>query len=197
MTTQDKYGVRIPTLGFLTGGVGSADEGIPPQPYETFAYDSALVAASIGDFNVVPYTSVLPPNIPIYNVDDVKQYFTHGGVLEVIIAGAGATRDASTQAIVTGLGLMKSTKTSQGDMVGGYVVEYVQYFDQQITDADAKQDATTQLNSSITHLLEIRNLTAVSEFEVHYNFLNLDKNHGYCLTCLGFLGFTNASAPSV
>ena len=29
-------GVRYPTFAFITGGVGQADEGIPPQPFETF-----------------------------------------------------------------------------------------------------------------------------------------------------------------
>ena len=36
------YGVRYPTLAFITGGVGEANDGIPPQPFETFCYDSAL-----------------------------------------------------------------------------------------------------------------------------------------------------------
>ncbi|MBR3501285.1 MAG: pyruvoyl-dependent arginine decarboxylase, partial [Alphaproteobacteria bacterium] len=35
-------GVRYPTLAFYTGGVGESNEGIPPQPFETFCYDSAL-----------------------------------------------------------------------------------------------------------------------------------------------------------
>ena len=34
------YGVRFPTLAFITGGTGQANEGIPPQPFETFCYDS-------------------------------------------------------------------------------------------------------------------------------------------------------------
>ena len=27
------YGVRYPTLAFITGGTGQANEGIPPQPF--------------------------------------------------------------------------------------------------------------------------------------------------------------------
>ena len=56
-------GVRYPTFAFITGGVGQADEGIPPQPFETFCYDSALMQAKIENFNVVPYTSVLPKEL--------------------------------------------------------------------------------------------------------------------------------------
>ena len=58
-------GVRYPTFAFITGGVGQADEGIPPQPFETFCYDSALMQAKIENFNVVPYTSVLPKELPL------------------------------------------------------------------------------------------------------------------------------------
>nr|WP_307775294.1 hypothetical protein [uncultured Cetobacterium sp.] len=36
-------GTRYPVLGFHTGGVGQSDDGIPPQPFETFCYDSALL----------------------------------------------------------------------------------------------------------------------------------------------------------
>ena len=46
------YGTRYPTLGFYTGGVGQADDGIPPQPFETFCYNSALATAKIQDFNL-------------------------------------------------------------------------------------------------------------------------------------------------
>ena len=56
-------GVRFPTFAFITGGAGQADDGIPPQPFETFCYDSALLQARIENFNVVPYTSVLPKEL--------------------------------------------------------------------------------------------------------------------------------------
>lgn len=89
-------GVRYPTFAFITGGVGQADEGIPPQPFETFCYDSALMQAKIENFNVVPYTSVLPKElfgkiVPLN--DQIVKQFKHGAVLEVIMAGNGASRD--------------------------------------------------------------------------------------------------------
>ena len=83
-------GVRYPTLAFQTGGAGQADEGIPPQPFETFCYDSALMQAKIENFNVIPYTSVLPKELfgNIVPVDKVVNQFKHGAVLEVIMEGA-------------------------------------------------------------------------------------------------------------
>ena len=56
-------GTRYPTLAFITGGAGQAADGIPPQPFETFCYDSALMQAKIENFNIVPYTSVLPKEL--------------------------------------------------------------------------------------------------------------------------------------
>ena len=100
-------GTRYPTLAFYTGGAGQADDGIPPQPFETFCYDSALQQAKIENFNVIPYTSVLPPELfnNIVHIDQVKDQFKHGAVLEVIIAGNGAKIEEH-KAIATGIGIV-------------------------------------------------------------------------------------------
>ena len=114
-------GVRYPTFAFITGGVGQADEGIPPQPFETFCYDSALMQAKIENFNVVPYTSVLPKElfgkiVPLN--DQIVKQFKHGAVLEVIMAGNGASRD-NHKAIATGLGVCWArTKTANSSADG-------------------------------------------------------------------------------
>ena len=72
-------GTRYPTLAFISGGAGQATDGIPPQPFETFCYDSALLEAKIENFNVVPYTSVLPKELygNIVPVDKVVKDFHH------------------------------------------------------------------------------------------------------------------------
>ena len=83
MTT---LGTRYPTLAFISGGVGEAEDGIPPQPFETFCYDSALMQAKIENFNIIPYTSVLPKELynNIVPVDSVASSFKHGAVLFII-----------------------------------------------------------------------------------------------------------------
>ena len=90
MTT---LGTRYPTLAFISGGVGEAEDGIPPQPFETFCYDSALMQAKIENFNIIPYTSVLPKELynNIVPVDSVASSFKHGAVLEVIMAAVSYT----------------------------------------------------------------------------------------------------------
>ena len=103
---DNTLGTRYPTLAFISGGVGEAEDGIPPQPFETFCYDSALMQAKIENFNVIPYTSVLPKELygNIVPVDKVADKFHHGAVLEVIMAANGA-RIEDHRAIATGIGI--------------------------------------------------------------------------------------------
>ena len=115
MTT---LGTRYPTLAFISGGTVEAEDGIPPQPFETFCYDSALLQAKIENFNVIPYTSVLPKELygNILPVEKVEKHFKHGAVLEVIMAANGA-RIEEHRAIATGLGICWGKKN--GKLIGG------------------------------------------------------------------------------
>lgn len=185
-------GTRYPTLAFHTGGAGQADDGIPPQPFETFCYDSALTQAKIQDFNVVPYTSVLPPELynNIYPVDKVTPYFKHGAVLEVIIAGNGSTIN-DHRAIATGVGVCWG-KDKDGKLIGGWAAEYVEYFPTYIDDEIAKGHAEMWLNKSLNHELELRGIEKHSEFQLFHNYVNITQQFAYCLTALGFLNFETA-----
>ena len=184
-----ELGTRYPTLGFYTGGAGQADDGIPPQPFETFCYDSALLQAKIQDFNVVPYTSVLPPELfgNIVPVDQVAHTFKHGAVLEVIMAGNGA-KSTEHKAIATGIGIVWG-KDKKGKFLGGWAAEYVEYFDTYIDDEIAKGHCEMWLNKSLRHELEIRGVEKHSEFQLWHNYVNITKPFGYCLTAMGFLNF--------
>ena len=184
-----QLGTRYPTLGFHTGGTGQSDEGIPPHPFETFCYDSALLEAKIQDFNVVPYTSVLPPELydNIVPVDQVAHTFKHGAVLEVIMAGNGA-KSTEHKAIATGIGIVWG-KDKKGKFLGGWAAEYVEYFDTFIDDEIAKSHCEMWLTKSMNHELELRGCDKHSEFQFFHNYLNITQNFGYCLTALGFLNF--------
>ena len=187
------YGTRYPTLAFHTGGAGQAEDGIPPQPFETFCYDSALAEAKIQDFNVIPYTSVLPPELfgNIVPVEQVEKHFKHGAVLEVIMAGNGARREEH-KAIATGVGIVWGKKGNE--FVGGWAAEYVEYFDTYIDDDIAKAHAEMWLTKSLNHELELRGMQQHSDFQFFHNFVNIEQAFGYSLTALGFLNFENAPA---
>jgi arginine decarboxylase len=149
--------------------------------------------AKIENFNIVPYTSVLPKELygKIYPVDKVAQHFKHGAVLEVIIAGNGA-RSSEHRAIATGVGICWG-QNEKGELIGGWAAEYVEYFDTWI-DADiARAHTEMWLNKSLNHELEIRGVKKHSDFQIFNNYLNITKPFGYCLTALGFLNFQFAN----
>ncbi len=193
---SQEYGTRYPTLCFYSGGAGQAQDGIPPQPFETFCYDSALKQAKIENFNVIPYTSVLPKELygNIVPVDMVADSFHHGAVLEVIMAGNGAKIN-DHKAIATGIGICWG-KDKKGNLIGGWAAEYVEYFSTPIDDEIAEGHAKMWLNKSLNHELALRGVEKHSEFQFFHNYLNLTQPFGYCLTVLGFLNFRNA-APVV
>ena len=189
-------GTRYPTLAFITGGAGQAADGIPPQPFETFCYDSALLQAKIENFNIVPYTSVLPKELfgNILPVDKVAAHFKHGAVLEVIMAGNGA-RIEDHKAIATGVGVCWG-KDKKGNLVGGWAAEYVEYFDTPIDNEIAEGHAKMWLNKSLRHELSIRGVEKHSEFQIWHNFINITQPFAYCLTAMGFLNFRYAAPVS-
>ena len=190
--TNMQLGTRFPTLAFHTGGAGQAQDGIPPQPFETFCYDSALQQAKIQDFNVIPYTSVLPPELfgNIVPVEQVEDQFKHGAVLEVIMAGHGASIQ-DHKAIATGVGVVWG-KDKKGNFLGGWAAEYVEFFDTYIDDQIAQAHAEMWLTKSMNHELELRNVDKHSEFQFFHNYVNITQNFAYSLTALGFLNFEYA-----
>jgi arginine decarboxylase len=183
---DEKFGCRIPTTYFATSGVGQSDEGIPPDPYETFSYDLALQAAGIENFNVVYYTSVLPPESYEVPIDKVKPYFKHGAVLESIMAKAGGYRGDTVAAGVGRVWAIDST----GSFVGGFAAEYERIYDrQQVSPLQAEKDAVQQLTKSLKHELTIRGLTQKGEMKFTVTSLYIEKKYGIALAALGFVNF--------
>jgi hypothetical protein len=73
-----EIGCRIPKEYFWVIGRGESDVGI-----ETGSYDAALHMAGMENYNVMLYTSVLPPEtVELPHLPDIH----HGSVLEGIIA---------------------------------------------------------------------------------------------------------------
>ena len=183
---DENFGCRIPTTYFATSGVGQSDEGIPPDPYETFSYDLALQAAGIENFNVVYYTSVLPPESYEVPIDKVKPYFKHGAVLESIMAKAGGYRGDT---LAVGVGRVWAID-STGSFVGGFAAEYERIYDRQkVSPEQAEKDAVQQLTKSLQHELDIRELTQKGEMKFTVTSLYIEKKYGLALAALGFVNF--------
>jgi pyruvoyl-dependent arginine decarboxylase len=195
-----RFAPRIPTRYFRTGGTGTSWQGLPPDPYETFSYDVALLQAGIEDFNVVPYTSVMPPEchgneVPI---SAVAPHFHPGSVLEVIMAKIGAEvnpRAKTTLCSAVGI-VWAAEKDTPATLRNGYAAEYEFNHSGTVGDDEARAAAEKQVNASLDHELAIRGLVEHkgSKREYRIDVLQLayaenESRYGTCLSALGFVEF--------
>lgn len=181
-------GPRVPLAYFATTGTGQSDQGIPPDPYETFSYDLALLEAGIENFNVVYYTSVLPRDSYEVSLDAVKKTFTHGAVLESIMAKAGGEKGDT---VCAGIGRVWAVD-SGGAYIGGFAAEYEYVYNKQTVDpATAEANAKKQLMASLNHELSIRGLSQQPNRPMKFNItsLQITENYGIALAALGFITF--------
>lgn len=129
-----EMGCRIPRDYFWVIGWGESDVGI-----ETGSYDAALHMAGIENYNVMLYTSVLPPEaVELDHLPDIH----HGSVLEGIMA-IQHTDKAGTR-ITAGLLLARVYHISTGSFLGGFACEYAGNGSTEEAHANLKE-AMTQL----------------------------------------------------
>jgi arginine decarboxylase len=109
-----EIGCRIPKEYFWVIGWGESDVGI-----EVGSYDAALDMAGIENYNVMLYSSVLPPDaVELSCLPDIH----HGSVLEGIIAIRHTDKPGTR--ITAGLLLAKVYRNSDGSYLGGFACEY-------------------------------------------------------------------------
>jgi arginine decarboxylase len=129
-----EIGCRIPREYFWTIGWGESDVGI-----ETGSYDAALHMAGIENYNVMLYTSVLPPDtVELSHLPDIH----HGSVLEGIIAIQHT--DTPGTRITAGVLLAKVYRHSDGSYLGGFACEYAGHGSLEEAEANL-QEAMQQL----------------------------------------------------
>jgi arginine decarboxylase len=109
-----ELGCRIPKDYFWAIGWGESDVGI-----ETGSYDAALTMAGIENFNIMLYTSVLPPEATeISHLPDIH----HGSVLEGILAIQHTDKPGTR--ITAGVLLAKVFRKADESFLGGFACEY-------------------------------------------------------------------------
>ena len=186
-TGGTEFGVRVPTAYVVTTGTGQSDDGIPPDPYETFSYDLALQEAGIDNFNVVPYTSVLPKESFEVSREDAEATYHHGAVLESIMAKAGGVKGDT---IVAGVGRVWAVDPETDEEIGGFAAEYeFIYAGEEVPKEEAEEAAKAQLKRSLEHELSIRKLEQTGEMTFDVAYLHIEKKYGMALAQLGFLDF--------
>jgi arginine decarboxylase len=109
-----EIGCRIPREYFWTIGWGESSVGI-----ETGSYDAALTMAGIENFNIMLYSSVIPPEaVESPHLPAIH----HGSVLEGIIAVQHTDRPGTE--ITAGLLLAKVFELATDRYLGGFACEY-------------------------------------------------------------------------
>ena len=98
------------------------------------------------------------------------------------MAANGARRDEH-KAIATGLGICWG-KDKDGNLIGGWAAEYVEYFDTFIDDEIAKGHAHMWLNKSLNHELALRGVEKHSEFQIWHNYVNITPRAQFLRTAL-------------
>jgi Uncharacterized conserved protein len=68
----------------VADGVIHISSGVGSGPTELAAYDAALAAANVHDYNLVPVSSVIPPSATIRCVDSIPPLGPVGGQLSVV-----------------------------------------------------------------------------------------------------------------
>jgi len=131
-------GCRIPKAYFCTSGFGETDSGGGVDPWETGSYDLALEAAGICDFNVMKYTSVMPPESHEVNQNEARLHYVHGAVTEAIMSQINGVQG---DRLSVGVARCQVTRKSDGKSIGGYAAEYEGH----ATEADVKKILTQDL----------------------------------------------------
>lgn len=180
-------GSRIPELYVVVEGAGQSNQGPGLDPWETCAYDLALLEAGIENANVVKYTSVLPPEAEEISMKEAKarHLFHHGMVLECIMAQVNGQEG---QHICAGVGTMQ-VYHDNGDgtetHVGGFAAEYEGYG----SPKKAKECLTASLKGIFDRRYGGRADYRMESIKLHTKDLVVDDDYGTALVALGFLTF--------
>ena len=169
-----EIGCRIPKEYFWVIGWGESDVGI-----ETGSYDAALHMAGIEDYNVLLYTSVLPPEAAeLPHLPDIH----HGSVLEGIIAVQHTDKPGTR--ITAGLLMAKVYRNSDGSSLGGFACEYA--------GNGSVEEAEINLREAMQQLFARRYQTKLYSLEIGKSVARTytpDKPFGTILVGIGFASY--------
>ena len=165
------YGNRIPIEYFATDGVGESDT----SPVN--AFDKALKDGQISNVNIMTYSSILPKEAR--KIDQIP--LPHGCVVETIMARADGRK---YERISAGIGCGHLHKKSDGEYIGGIVVEYHGNLPDGLIDAELRERLQEMVvDRSDSHELELR------EIETYHRALEPTKDHGSVIVALCFTSY--------
>ena len=187
---NEVFGNRIPKEYFVTSGQGDTDIGPGDDPWETGSYDLALMDAKIANFNVVKYTSVLPPEVKEIPIDEAEESFHHGAVIETIMASVNGVKG---NILCTGVGRIQVRSKADGKHIGGFAAEYEKvYTDNNIGIQEAELAAKKMLHISL--MGEVNRRYSSDEYEFYdqqhtINAFEVEKSYGTSLVALCWVSY--------
>lgn len=187
--SPEVFGNRIPKDYFVTAGKGDTDIGPGDDPWETGSYDLALMEAKIANFNVMEYTSVLPPEAREIPISEAEKLFHHGAVIEVIMASVNGVKGNT---LCTGVGRIQVRRRSDGTHIGGFAAEYEKVHQDKITAEEAKRTADEMLHISLMGEFNRRYDSNEYEFfdERHeVSSFKVEKKYGTSLVALCWVSY--------
>jgi pyruvoyl-dependent arginine decarboxylase (PvlArgDC) len=182
-------GNRIPYEYFVTMGHNDTDLGPGDDPWETGSYDLALMDASIENFNVLKYTSVLPPESKEINLSQAREYFHHGAAIETIMSDLNGVQGDT---LCTGVGRIW-VRTLDGSLIGGFAAEYKKKYNQTVVPEDeARSAAKEALHTSL--MGEVNRRYNASEYQFSdptyaIDYLQVQKKYGTSLVALCWVNY--------
>lgn len=117
------FGNMIPRDCIVSKGYGDTDiGGGNKNPWETGSFDTALVMARIENFNIIRYTSVLPPEAKEIPIETARRLYHPGAVMGTIMAQTNGYRG---ELICAGVGTIQVKRIADGIHIAGYAAEYM------------------------------------------------------------------------
>jgi arginine decarboxylase len=174
---------RIPEKYIVAMGAGQSNFGPGDDPWETTAYDIALLGGGIENCNIVKYTSVIPKEAELISLSQAKDegLMHHGMVLECIMA---QTNGNQGQHICAGVGTFE-VHNRDNELIGGFAVEY--------EGAGSPEKAQKMLAKSMDGLFKRRSYPGrgyhMRNKEFHIKDLVVDDKYGTVLVGLCFVSF--------
>jgi len=179
-----EFGCRIPCKYFVTSGKGQTSEGSSSDHWETGAYDLALLDAQIGNWNIMQYTSVIPPQAKQIAIEDaLDNYYTHGAVLESIMAQANGDRG---EFICAGVGTIEVHHLVDGEIwvkIGGFAAE----FEGNCSEDMAKKHLKEALEGIFQRRYSGKDDYKMGDMTFETTSLMIDEAWGTCLSAICFV----------
>jgi arginine decarboxylase len=147
------------------------------------------MAASIENFNVLKYTSVLPPESKEINLSQAREYFHHGAAIETIMSDLNGVQGDT---LCTGVGRIW-VRTLDGALIGGFAAEYKKKYNQTVVPEDkARSAAKEALHTSL--MGEVNRRYNASEYQFSdptyaIDYLQVQKKYGTSLVALCWVNY--------